>query len=140
MMRRMGFTGIILFLGLAGNSFSEEAVTNRQILEKLEKIETKMNSVDVRIARVETKVEEGQKSLQRQIDGLKTLVLGGFGVIFAGIFALIGFVLWDRRSALAPAVREMKALEEREGRLEKILREYAQKEPELAAIMRSITL
>ncbi|MFH1963390.1 MAG: hypothetical protein ABIJ30_11070 [bacterium] len=59
-MKRIGFVGIILFLGLAGNGFTE-TVTNRQILEKL-------NSMDVKIARLETKVEEGQKSLQKQID------------------------------------------------------------------------
>lgn len=32
---------------------------------------------------------------------IKEFMLWGFGVTFAGIFALIGFVLWDRRTALA---------------------------------------
>jgi len=32
---------------------------------------------------------------------------------FAGIFALIGFVLWDRMTALAPAIRKNRELEER---------------------------
>ena len=96
-MKRISFAsiGFLLILGLAGNGFSEEAVTNRQILEKL-------NSMDVRIVRLETKVEEGQKSLQKQIDGLdkridglQEIMIGGFGIIFAGIFALITFILWD---------------------------------------------
>lgn len=136
-MKRMGLASIILVLGLMGNGFSE-GVTNRQILEKLEKIETKINDMNVRIARVETKVEEGQKSLQQQINGLDkridnvwNLLLWGFGIIFTGIFALIGFVLWDRRTALAPAVRKMEALEERERSLEKALKEFSQKEPKL---------
>jgi len=34
MMKRIGFVGIILFLGLAGSGFTE-TVTNQQILEKL---------------------------------------------------------------------------------------------------------
>jgi hypothetical protein len=34
------------------------------------------------------------------------------------MFALVGFVLWDRRTALAPAVKKMEMLEEREGRLQ----------------------
>lgn len=29
------------------------------------------------------------------------------GIIFAGIFTLIGFVLWDRRTALSPAMHNM---------------------------------
>jgi len=32
--------------------------------------------------------------------------------------SLIGFVLWDRRTALAPAVRRMDDMHERERRLE----------------------
>jgi len=125
----------ILVFGLADNGFSGD-VTNRQILEKLDKIETKINSMDVRIARLETKVEEGQKSLQKQIDDLKTLVLGGFGIIFTGIFALIGFVLWDRRTALAPAVRKVEALEKREESLERVLKEFAMKEPRLTEALK----
>ena len=149
-MKRIGFVGIILFLGLAGNGFSEEAVTNSQILEKL-------NSMDVKIARLETKVEEGQKSLQKQIDisreemragqqslqsqidGLRYLVIGGFGVILAGMFALVGFVIWDRRTALAPAVKKIEKiemLEKKEDRLEDALKEFAQKEPRLAEALR----
>ncbi|MFH0774675.1 MAG: hypothetical protein V2A53_04165 [bacterium] len=134
-MRKIIFAGIILVFGLAGNGFSED-VTNRQILEKL-------NSMDVRIARLETKVEEGQKSLQKQIDGLQgqinglqNLVIGGFGVVFAGIFALIGFVLWDRRTALAPAVRKVEALEKREENLERVLKEFAVKEPRLTEALK----
>ncbi|MBU0566709.1 hypothetical protein KKC52_01490 [bacterium] len=57
-MKRVVLVSIILILGLAGNGFTE-TVTNQQILEKL-------NSLEVKIARV----EEGQKSLQKQIDGI----------------------------------------------------------------------
>jgi hypothetical protein len=50
---------------------------------------------------------------------------------------LIGFVIWDRRTALAPAVRKSKELEEREERIERALREYAQKEPGLAEALKN---
>ncbi len=56
-----------------------------------------------RLIRLETKVDEGQKALQRQIDDLKTFMLWGFGILFGGMGILIGFVIWDRRTALAPA-------------------------------------
>ena len=145
-MKRIGFIGIILFLELAGNGFTE-TVTNQQILEKL-------NSMDVKIARLEVKVEEGQKSLQKQMDILRTetktveseikgFMLWGFGITFAGMFALIGFVLWDRRTALAPAVKKIEVLEKKEDRLEedgervkKALKKFALKEPRLAEALR----
>jgi len=54
-MRKIILVSIILILGLAGNGFCQEAVTNSQILEKL-------NSLEVKIAWL----EEGQKSLQKR--------------------------------------------------------------------------
>ena len=97
------------------------------------------------------RLEEGQKSLQRQIDDLKistqrqfdnlyTLILWGFGILFGGMGILIGFVLWDRRTALAPAIKKNKELEEREELLEKALKEFAGQEPRLAEILRTMRL
>ncbi len=42
------------------------------------------------------------------------------------MMSLIGFVIWDRRSALAPAIRKTNELEEREekiGRVKEALKE-----------------
>ena len=134
-MRKIILVGIIFVFALASNGFSGD-VTNQQILEKLDKLETKINSMDVSIARLETKVEEGQKSLQKQIDEIKGFMLWIAGVLFAGMFALMGFVLWDRRTALAPAVRKMEALEKREESLERVLKEFAMKEPRLTEALK----
>jgi len=117
---------------LAGEG--QTSLTNREILERL-------HTLDLSIARL----EEGQKNLiiridglDKMIDGLVNIILGGFGIVFAGIFALIGFVIWDRRTALAPAIRKNQELKEREQRLEKAIREYAQREPKLTEILRSV--
>jgi len=97
------------------------------------------------------RLEEGQKSLQRQIDDLKTstqrqfdnlyvLILWGFGILFGGMGILIGFVIWDRRTALAPAIKKNKELEERGDLLEKALKEFAKQEPRLAEVLRTMRL
>jgi len=98
-----------------------------------------------RLIRMETKVEEGQRALQkqidalrettlqqinelrgtsqrqtdglqlsfqRQIDDLRTFLLWGFGILFGGMGLLIGFVIWDRRTALEPVAKKCRALEE----------------------------
>ena len=93
-----------------------------------------------RIIRLEIKVEEGQKSLQRQIDDLYALILWGFGILFGGMGVLIGFVIWDRRTALAPAIKKNKELEERGDLLEKALKEFAKQEPRLAEVLRTMRL
>jgi hypothetical protein len=47
------------------------------------------------------------------------------------MFILIGFVIWDRRTALAPAIQKNRELENRGDRLERALKEFASKEPRL---------
>ncbi len=104
-----------------------------------------------RLIRLETKVEEGQKTLQRQLDGLRaatekqiddlrTLILWGFGILFGGMGILIGFVMWDRRTALEPVAKKYRELEEEGEKYKKALKEYAKVEPKLAEILRSLNL
>jgi hypothetical protein len=89
-----------------------------------------------RLIRLETKVEEGQKFIQRQIDDLKTFMLWGFGILFGGMGLLIGFVIWDRRTALAPAVKKAEDIEEKEEKIEKALKELATKDPKVAEALK----
>jgi len=104
-----------------------------------------------RLIRLETKVEEGQKSLQRQIDDLRaamvkqiddlrTLILWGFSILFGGMGILIGFVIWDRRTALEPVAKKYRQLEEEGEKYKKALKEYAKVEPKLAEILKSLNL
>ena len=85
-----------------------------------------------RLIRLEVKVEEGQKALQvqinglqKQIDDLRTLMLWGFGVLFSGMGILIGLVMWDRRTAISPVVKKTRELEDRSDRMEKVLKDLA---------------
>jgi hypothetical protein len=54
------------------------------------------------------------------------------------MIGLVGFVLWDRRSALAPAIRRSRELEERQERVERVLRELAQEDPKVAEALRHV--
>ncbi len=52
---------------------------------------------------------EGQKSLQQQISDLRNLMyvaLGGIIGLLAGMVGMVGFVIRDRRTAVAPVARE----------------------------------
>jgi hypothetical protein len=100
-------------------------ITGREIVERLTRLEEGQKRLEQRIGDVEMRLEQ-------RMEEVREFLLWGFGVTFAGIFALVGFVIWDRRTALAPAVRRIEELQERERRLEAALREYAAKDPELA--------
>jgi len=71
---------------------------------------------------------------------MRDFLLWGFGLLFGGMGLLIGFVLWDRRTALAPAIRKNKELEEREEKLERALKKLAEKDPKVAEILKDLGL
>ena len=100
-----------------------------------------------RIVRLEAKMEEGFKRLEEKIEGglnatnqriddLRDLIY----VVLGGMIALVGFVIWDRRTALAPAIRKNKELEERADRVERALRELARHDPKVAEIFKQVGL
>jgi len=133
-------------------------ITDREIVEKLTRLEEGQKALSQRIDDTNRRLEEGFKALNQRIDDtnrhidelkqdlsqrieeLRQTLLWGLGVMFAGMFALVGFVIWDRRSALAPAVRQMEGLREREEKLEAALREYASRTPELAESLKKMGL
>jgi hypothetical protein len=85
---------------------------------------------------LEKRMMEGQNSLQRQIDDLKAFMLWGFGILFGGMGILIGFVIWDRRTALAPVIKSNRELEIREERIERALKELAEKDHNVAEALK----
>ncbi len=91
------------------------------------------------------RLEEGQKHLQKQIDDLKkdtqrqfdelrTFLYWGFGILFGGMGILIGFVIWDRRTAVEPVAKKLKEIEEKEEKIERFIKELARKDPEIKEI------
>jgi len=114
--RALMLGGIVATLMVTGETAyaqgQEVTITGREIVERLTRLEEGQK-----------RLEEGQRQLEQRIVELREFLLWGFGVTFAGIFALVGFVSWDRRTALAPAVRRVEELQERERRLEMALRE-----------------
>ena len=71
--------------------------------------------------------------LQRQIDDIKIFLLWGFGILFTLMATLIGFVLWDRRTAMAPVIY-------RTERIELALKQLAIKNPEISEALRQAGL
>ena len=57
-------------------------------------------------------------------------------IILTAIFLLFGFVLWDRKTALSPAIKKNKELEEKEEKIEKVLKELANEDEKIAVAMR----
>ena len=133
---------MFLFLLIGGFSYPAAAASlNEDIIEKLIRLEEgqkalnarfddvngRFNDVNGRFNDVNRRIDDVKCSLGGRIDDLKGLLY----VILAGMFALVGFVIWDRRTALAPAIRRTTILEE-------ALKEFAKKDPKMAEVLRHL--
>ncbi|MDO9288560.1 MAG: hypothetical protein Q7T83_07195 [Thermodesulfovibrionales bacterium] len=136
-----GFTIILIFAiailmcqGLYGpkEAQAKEVQFTLEDRDRLIRLEAKLDGQDKRFEGIDKRFEQIDKRIER----LETVMMGGFGLLFTSMIGLVGFVLWDRRTALAPAIRKNKELEEREDRLEKALKEYAMEEPRLKEILK----
>ncbi|MDI6792805.1 MAG: hypothetical protein QME81_08075 [bacterium] len=140
-------------------------ITDREIIEALaaiqgdikeirgdiKRVEQRIDRVEQRVESVEQKIERLADHLGQRIDNLIAVMIGGFGVLFTAMLILVGFILWDRRTTLAPVVREMKEkeseiaevkrreseLERKESLLEELLRGYAKEEPRMTMLMKA---
>ena len=142
----IAFTSVFSFSTEALAVERAKAITDREIIEGLANIRGDIKAVQQEVAGIHreiasvhreiagmqreiVEVKEGQKRMEGRMDTLIFAVMGS-------LVALIGIVVWDRRTALSPVIIKNRELEEREARLEKALKDYAIKEPRLAEIFR----
>ncbi len=90
-----------------------------------------------RSIRTEANMELKFESQQRQLDDIKTLFYWGFGILITLIIFMLGYMIWDRRTAMQPALERSSIAEENSRTLIAMLREYAKKHADLAEILRS---
>jgi hypothetical protein len=96
-------------------------------------IEAKLNALDGKFGSIDKQF----MNQQRQIDDLKTLFYWGFGILITLFIFMLGYMIWDRRTAMQPALLQASKAEENSRNLIVTLREYAKKHPDLAEILRT---
>ncbi len=118
-----------VLLNIATFSYAKEVSFTQEDRDRLIRLEEGLKAVNQRIDGLE-------KSVNQRIDDLRDLIY----VVIAGMIALVGFVIWDRRTALAPAIRKYRELEEREEKIERALKELATKDPKVAEALKHVGL
>jgi len=117
-------------------SFAKAIPFTQDDRDRLIRLEEGQKALNQRIDDLNKRIDD----LNKRIDGLQTFMLWGFGILFGGMGILIGFVIWDRRTALAPAIKKYKELEEKEEKIEKALKELAEKDPKIAEALKHVGL
>lgn len=95
--------------------------------------EAKISALDVRFESIDKQFMYQQK----QIDDIKTLFYWGFGILITLFIFMLGYMIWDRRTAMKPALEQASKAEESSRNLITMLREYSKKHPDLAEILRT---
>jgi len=122
---------ILVFILVLGFALAREVPFTLEDRERIIRLEEGQKALMQRIEDTNKRIDD----TNRRIDDVINIMLWGFGVLFAGMMTLIGFVIWDRRTALAPAIKRTRDLEEREEKIERVLRELARKMPEVKEAM-----
>ena len=122
----IGLLHLLLFSISSAEAFEKAPrITDREIIERLTRLEEGQKALSRRIGDVDRRIDQRFGSVDQRFEGveqrfddlstrlteLRQLMLWGFGLSFAGMFALISLVIWDRRTTLAPALKRIEALE-----------------------------
>lgn len=143
-----------ILLGISSGAFAEEVPFTLEDRDRLIRMETtikefreavdkRFESMDKRFESMDRRFESIDKrfeSIDKWFDQLINIFIGIIAA-FAGIVAVtIGFAIWDRRTALRPAIERTDDLRIREEKLERAVKEYARGEPKLQEILKSLGL
>jgi len=119
------------FAQVKSDNFTSE---DRKILTDLQ---VKVGQLDVKLDEYQKQTQLQFNNIQKQLDNQQTFLYWGFGIIIGFMGFILGFVLWDRRTTLAPVVREAEELKRGENRILDILRIYSEKAPELREVLKN---
>ncbi len=104
------------------------------------RLETEMGSLRIEMNSLRNEMNARLDSQQKQIDDLKTLFFWGFSITITLIIFLLGYTIWDRRTALKLALTQAEEANNKARNQTTILREYARTHPDLAEILKTYGL
>ena len=88
---------------------------------------------EARMEALDKRIDDIQVQMNRMGDKFDSYFMWGFGLVLMSIFGLIGFVIYDRRTTLAP-------VENKTERIIKALKEAAEKDPALRDALKKVAL
>ena len=133
------------------NSWAKDVPYTLEDRDRIIRMETSLKefkeSVDKRFEQIDKRFEQVDKRFEqvdRQIERVESVLMWGFGLLFTSMLGMVGFVLWDRRTAVAPVARVLREKEEdieelrkRERAIIDAMRDYAAGDQRLAGILKA---
>ncbi len=129
----------ILFIALLNgiSAQTKEVPYTLDDRDRLIKVEAQVsslrNEMDTRFNAVNERIDSLRTELSSRIDTL----YWGFGILIALMLFLMGYIMWDRKTALNPVQTKAILNTEKIYKLEQALKEHAKTDSKLAEILKS---
>ena len=120
---------------------SEQKALRNEMNSLRNEMNSLRNEMNARFESIDKRFESVDKRFELmydQIKDIKTFLYWGFGVLFTFMAALMGFVLWDRRTVLTPVQRKTEMVEKNNEKIIEALQTLAKNDTKLADILRSV--
>jgi len=119
---------LVAFLALAliSNAQQQEVPYTLADRDRMIQVETKVDALSARFDQVD-------KRMDLLEDKFDTYFTWGFGLVLGAIFALFGFIIFDRRTTLAPVRREQEKLLE-------VLKELGKEDVKIREALKKVAL
>ncbi|MBI4753793.1 hypothetical protein HY793_05450 [Candidatus Desantisbacteria bacterium] len=136
-MRSFVIISLIIFIFMGHSPCAAQSSNERAVLDEIMDLKVQNGKIEEAIKAMDKRIDDLRSDIKSDIADLRGLVY----VILGGIITLIGFVLWDRRTAITPVVKKAKeleqGLEEERVIMRKVLKGYALVEPRFAEVLRT---
>lgn len=108
--------------------------------DRLSRMEAEIEILSTKITSLEEKMDVKFEAVNARFDSVNERIDSLFwmmGLMAAFMIFLLGYTIWDRRTALKPALEKSVSVEDKNKNLIIALREYARKHPDLADILKT---
>ncbi len=106
-----------------------------RIMRTEEQVKSLRNEMNAKFEAVETKFEAVETKIEA-VDSKFEPLYWAFGILIALMLFILGYIIWDRRTALNPIQHKTQSIEDRMNKLENVYREQAKKDPAFAEILK----
>jgi len=124
---------ILVVLAATPVAAQDAGAFNQSDRERLIRLEEKFESLQKQQELTNQRIDDFKTDVNSRLGDVMTFMYWGFGILFTMMMVLMGFVLWDRRTAIKP-------IENKTNRLEEALIEYAKTDPKLKEILRKAAI
>ena len=111
--------------------------TQKQITDLKESTQKQITGLKESTQLQITGLQQQITGLQQQITDLKNLFYWGFGILITFMMFLLGFIIWDRRTAMEPLRQSVQAFAEQSKTFLAVLREFARDQPRLQELLKT---